>query len=181
VNPLWADPVTKEEHMAVRGLALAIIRVTVGGWFLKAAIFKLALAYLWWLPYPTVTQRFINFLPKRLAEFASENPVLWYREFLTETAIPHSTLFAFLEAFGEVGVGIGLTLGVLTSFSALVGLFMSINFFLATQWMSFSQQGFHIVLAGCMLGFLIGRAGRAWGIDALIVKKWHNRWVRWLL
>jgi uncharacterized membrane protein YphA (DoxX/SURF4 family) len=78
-------------------------------------------------------------------------------------------------------VGIGLTLGVLTSFSALVGLFMSINFFLATQWMSFSQQGFHIVLAGCMLGFLIGRAGRAWGIDPLIVKKWRNRWVQWLL
>jgi uncharacterized membrane protein YphA (DoxX/SURF4 family) len=181
VNALWVDQVSREDHLPARGLALAIIRVTVGGWFLKAAVFKLALEYLWWLPYPTVTQRFINFLPKRLAEFASENPIQWYQQFLNETAIPHSTLFAFLEAFGEVGVGIGLTLGVLTSFSALVGLFMSINFFLATQWMSFSQQGFHIVLAGCMLGFLIGRAGRAWGIDPLIVKKWRNRWVQWLL
>jgi uncharacterized membrane protein YphA (DoxX/SURF4 family) len=159
-------------------LALAIIRVVVGGWFLKAAFLKLTLEPLWWVPYPTVTQRFINFLPKRLAEFASENPVLWYRQFLNETAIPHATLFAFLEAFGEVGVGIGLTLGLFTSFSALVGLLMSINFFLATQWMSFSQQGFHIVLAACMLGFLIGRAGRSWGLDALIVKWWNNRWIQ---
>jgi uncharacterized membrane protein YphA (DoxX/SURF4 family) len=181
VNPLWPDQLSREDHLSSRGLGLAIIRVTVGGWFLKAAVFKLALSFLWWLPYPTVTQRFINFLPKRLAEFASTNPILWYQQFLNETAIPHATLFAFLEAFGEVGVGIGLTLGVLTSFSALVGLLMSINFFLATQWMSFSQQGFHIVLAGCMLGFLIGRAGRAWGIDALIVKRWNNRWVQRLL
>jgi uncharacterized membrane protein YphA (DoxX/SURF4 family) len=167
--------------MRSRGLGLAIIRVIVGGWFLKAAFTKLTLDYLWWLPYPTVTQRFINFLPKRLAEFASENPVLWYQQFLTGTAIPHATLFAFLEAFGEVGVGLGLTLGLLTSFCSLVGLFMSINFFLATQWMSFSQQGFHLVLAGCMLGFLIGGAGRAWGLDALILKRWNNLGVRSLL
>jgi uncharacterized membrane protein YphA (DoxX/SURF4 family) len=178
MNPLWHDNGEKESHMPPRGLALAIIRAVVGGWFLKAAVFKLTLEYLWWLPYPTVTQRFINFLPKRLAEFASENPILWYRQFLTEIAIPNSPLFAFLEAFGEVGVGIGLTLGVLTSFSALVGLLMSINFFLATQWMSFSQQGFHIVLAACMLGFIIGRAGRAWGLDALILKRWNNPWLR---
>jgi uncharacterized membrane protein YphA (DoxX/SURF4 family) len=162
-------------------LALAIIRVVVGSWFLKAAFLKLTLASLWWVPYPTVTQRFINFLPKRLAEFASENPILGYQQFLNATAIPHATLFAFLEAFGEVGVGLGLTLGVLTSFSALIGLLMSINFFLAMQWMGFCQQGFHLVLAGCMLALLIGRAGRSWGLDAWIVKHWHNRWVQRLL
>jgi uncharacterized membrane protein YphA (DoxX/SURF4 family) len=181
VNPLWADQRSRHDYSLPRGLALAIIRVVVGSWFLKAAVFKLTLDSLWWLPYPTVTERFINFLPKRLAEFASENPIQWYQQFLNGTAIPHATLFAFLEAFGEVGVGIGLTLGVLTSFSALVGLFMSVNFFLATQWMSFSQQGFHFVLAGCMLALLIGRAGRAWGVDAVILKRWHSRWVRWLL
>jgi uncharacterized membrane protein YphA (DoxX/SURF4 family) len=178
VNPLWADHTLRQGYSLSRGLALAIVRVTVGGWFLKAAFLKLTLEPLGWVSYPTVTQRFINFLPKRLAEFASENPVLWYQQFLNETAIPHATLFAFLEAFGEVGVGLGLTLGLFTSFSALVGLLMSINFLLATQWMSFSQQGFHIVLAACMLAFLIGRAGRSWGLDALLLKRWHNRWVQ---
>jgi uncharacterized membrane protein YphA (DoxX/SURF4 family) len=178
VNPLWANHIPREAYSPSRGLALAIIRVVVGGWFLKAAVTKVTLDYLWWLPYPTVTQRFIDFLPKRLAEFASGNPIPWYQQFLTETAIPHATLFAFLEVFGEVGVGLGLTLGVLTSFSALVGLLMSINFYLATHWMSFSQQGFHLVLAGCMLAFLIGRAGRSWGLDALILKRWNSRWLQ---
>jgi hypothetical protein len=32
-----------------------------------------------------------------------------------------------------------------------------------------------------MLGLLIGRAGRAWGIDAVIVKRWNNRWLQRLL
>lgn len=181
MNPLWANHIPREDYRPSRGLALAIIRVVVGGWFLKAAFLKLTLEPLWWVPYPTVTQRFINFLPKRLAEFASENPILGYQQFLNETAIPHVTLFAFLEAFGEVGVGLGLTLGVLTSFSALVGLLMSINFFLAMQWMGFCQQGFHLVLAGCMLAFLIGRAGRSWGLDALILKRWNSRWLQHLL
>jgi uncharacterized membrane protein YphA (DoxX/SURF4 family) len=167
--------------MQSSGLALTVIRVIVGGWFLKAAVTKVAIDFLWWIPFPTVTQRFLNFLPKRLAEFASDNPVRWYQQFLLETAIPQAKLFAFLETFGEVGVGVGLTLGVVTSFSALVGLFMSLNFFLATQWMSFGQQGFHIVLAGCMLGFLLGRAGRTLGIDALLLKRSENRWLRLLL
>jgi uncharacterized membrane protein YphA (DoxX/SURF4 family) len=171
-QPTWVG--AEESPMKSSGVAIALVRVIVGGWFLKAALFKLTIAYASGIPVPTVSQRFINFLPKRLAEFASDNPVHWYQQFLVETAIPHATLFAFLEAFGEVGVGVGLTLGLLTSFCSLVGLVMSLNFFFASQWMGFCQQGFHLVLAGCMLAFLIGRAGRSWGLDALLVR-WSNR------
>lgn len=167
--------------MKSQGISLALIRVVVGAWFLKAAIFKLTFVDLGGFPIPTATQRFINFLPKRLAEFASENPVLWYKQFLEQTAIPHAQLFAVLEAFGEVGVGMGLTLGLLTRFSALVGLVMSLNFFLASQWMGFCQQGFHLVLMGCMLAFFIGRAGRVWGLDALLARWSNNRVLRALI
>src|SRR5918996_4087703 len=116
----------EESPMKSSGVAIALVRVIVGGWFLKAALFKLTIAYASGIPVPTVSQRFINFLPKCLAEFASDNPVHWYQQFLVETAIPHAMLFAFLEAFGEVGVGVGLTLGLLTSFCSLVGLVMSL-------------------------------------------------------
>ncbi len=167
--------------MQARGLALAVIRVIVGGWFSKAVVTKLALDYIWWIPFPTVSQRFLNFLPKRLAEFASDNPVVWYQRFLVETAIPHAQVFAVLETFGEVGVGVGLILGLITSFSSLVGLLMSINFVLASQWMGFCQQGFNTVLVGCMLAILLGRAGRSWGVDALLVRWVDNRFVRMLL
>jgi hypothetical protein len=69
-------------------------------------------------------------------------------------------------------------LGLHTSSSALVGLFMSINIFLATHWMSFYQQVFHIALAACMQGFVIGRGCRGWGLDPLIVKRCNNRWLQ---
>ena len=167
--------------MHTHGLGLAVIRVIVGGWFFKAVITKLTLDYIWWIPFPTVSERFINFLPKRLAEFASDNPVGWYHQFLVDTAIPNAKVFAFLETFGEVGVGVGLILGLVTSFTSLVGLLMAINFVLASQWMGFCQQGFNTVLVGCMLGFLLGRAGRRWGIDALLVKWSDNRFIRILL
>ncbi len=167
--------------MKSSGMALALIRVIVGGWFLKAALFKFTLAYASGIPVPTVSQRFIAFLPKRLAEFAPANPVHWYQQFLVETAIPHATLFAFLEAIGEVSVGVGLTLGLLTGFCSLVGLVMSLNFLLASQWMGFCQQGFHLVLAGCMLAFLVGRAGRPWGLDGLLVRWSNRRFLHWLL
>src|SRR3989454_8056724 len=39
------------------------------------------------------------------------------------------------------------------------------NFALAAQWMSFGQQGFHLLLVTSMVIFLFARAGRAWGID----------------
>ena len=61
MNPLWADQVSREDYRLSRGLALAIIRVVVGGWFLKAAFLKLTLEPLWWVSYPAVTQRFISF------------------------------------------------------------------------------------------------------------------------
>lgn len=115
-------------------------------------------------------QRFTDLLPKRLAEFASGNPILWYQHFLFEIAIPHARLFAFLEAFGGGGVGVGLTLGLFTRFSALIGFLLSINFFLASRWMGFCQQGFHLVLAGCMLGFLLSSPARTYSIDALLMK-----------
>ena len=120
-------------------------------------------------------------LDRSLQRLRLEPVDLWLLHHPGLDAIESDELFAFLEAFGEVGVGLGLTLGVLTSFSALVGLLMSINFFLAMQWMGFCQQGFHLVLAGCMLAFLIGRAGRSWGLDALILKRWNSRWLQRLL
>src|SRR5713101_272923 len=102
--------------MQTHGLGLAVIRVIVGGWFFKAVATKLALDYLWWIPFPTVSQRFINFLPKRLAEFASDSPVGCYPRFFVGTVFPHARLFVFRETLGEGGVGVGLILGLVTSF-----------------------------------------------------------------
>jgi thiosulfate dehydrogenase [quinone] large subunit len=166
-------------------LWIALLRVVVGAWFLKAAWTKIAVDWLGGvIPYPVVSPRFIGFHPKRVAEFAAGNPIAWYKQFLEQTVLPSAKVFATLQALGEVAVGLGLVVGFLVGLTALVGLFLSLNFALATQWMSFGQQGFHLLLVTSMLVFLGARAGRVWGIDWLLLRYVHasrGGWLRWLV
>src|SRR5258708_16256339 len=124
--------------------AVALLRVVVGAWFIKAIWTKVSFGVAAGvIPYPMVSPRFIAFHPKRVAEFAAGNPIGWYKEFLEGIVLPHSGAFATLQAYGEAAVGIGLTLGLLTGLAAPVGLLLSLNYALATQWMIFGPQGFH--------------------------------------
>jgi len=98
--------------------------------------------------------------------------------------LPHAKLFATLQTYGEVAVGLGLLVGLLTGLSALVGLFLAANYGLATQWMSFGQQGFHLLLTTSMVIFLCARAGRAWGLDGVILgvaAPSTRRWLRFVM
>src|SRR5215468_5489884 len=144
---------------------LAVLRLVVGGWFLKAVWTKLTVEFAWGVvPYLAVSPRFLGFQPKRVAEFANGNPavaelakgnpVVWYKQFLEDTVLPHAQLFANLQAYGEVAVGIALLLGLGIGLTALIGLFLTLNYGLATQWMSFGQQGFHVLLVTSMIIFL---------------------------
>ncbi|HMH52434.1 MAG TPA: TQO small subunit DoxD [Candidatus Acidoferrum sp.] len=158
---------------------IALLRIVVGVWFVKAVWTKFTLAYLWdAIPYPVVSPRFLAFQPKRIAEFAAGNPVGWYKDFLEGTVLPNSRVFATLQTFGEAAVGFGLILGLLTGLTALVGLFLSVNYGLASQWMTFGQQGFHVLLVTSMLVFLGARAGRRWGIDAWLLRRRVGRLLR---
>ena len=160
---------------------VAFLRVVVGLWFLKAVWTKLTVGFLFGvIPYPTVSARFIGFQPKRVAEFAAGNPVGWYKDFLEGAVLSHAKLFATFQAYGEVAVGLGLVLGLLVGLTSLVGLVLCLNYGLATQWMSFGQQGFHVLLVSSMLIFLVVRAGRAWGVDGVLVRA-KSRWLRILV
>src|SRR5439155_17321205 len=160
---------------------VAVLRIIVGAWFLKAVWTKLTVQFAWGVvPYLAVTPRFIGFQPKRVADFANGNPVDWYKQFLEGTVLPHAQLFANLQAYGEVAVGIALLLGFCVGLTALIGLFLALNYGLATQWMSFGQQGFHLLLITSMIMFLGARAGRVWGLDGLILRKAAPSSRRWL-
>jgi len=163
--------------------AMAALRIVVGLWFVKAVWTKLALDYAAGvIPYPVVSPRFLAFQPKRVAEFAAGNPVGWYKDFLEQSVLPKASLFASLQTYGEVAAGIGLVLGLFTGLSALVGLVLALNFGLATQWMSFGQQGFHLLLITSMILFLLTRAGRTWGVDGWLLARTPNQgWLRLLV
>jgi len=55
--------------------AVALLRVVVGAWFVKAVWTKVGVAA-GAIPYPIVSPRFLAFHPKRVAEFAAGNPIV---------------------------------------------------------------------------------------------------------
>ena len=151
---------------------LAVLRIVVGLYFVKSLITKMSFVMVGGvLPIPAVSERWLGVMPKIVARQASDNPLAFYKQFLEETVLPHSSLFAQLTAWGETVVGLGLTLGLLTGIASLVGLFLVTNYGLATQWMSPGQQGFHLVLFSLMLAFLFARAGRTWGLDGWLARR----------
>lgn len=152
---------------------LAVLRIVVGLYFVKSLVTKMSVVLLGGIvPFPAVSERWIAVMPKIVAKQASENPLSFYKNFLEGVVLPNSNLFAHLTAWGETVTGIGLTLGLLTGVASLVGLFLVLNYGLATQWMSPGQQGFHLVLFFLMLAFFFARAGRTWGFDGWLAQRW---------
>jgi thiosulfate dehydrogenase (quinone) large subunit len=151
---------------------LALLRIVVGLYFVKSLITKMSIVLAGGvLPLPAVSERWISVMPKIVAKQASDNPVNFYKQFLENTVLTHSSVFAQLTAWGETVTGLGLTLGLFTGIASVVGLILVINYGLATQWMSPGQQGFHIVLFFLMLAFFFARAGRTWGLDGWLARK----------
>jgi uncharacterized membrane protein YphA (DoxX/SURF4 family) len=147
---------------------LAFLRIVVGLYFAKAVITKLGFVMVGGVPIPGASERWVNVMPKIVAKQAADNPILFYKNFLEHTVLTHPETFAQLTAWGETITGVGLTLGLLTGVASVTGLVLAVNYGLATQWMSQGQQGFHILLVASMIAFFFARAGRTWGLDAVL-------------
>jgi uncharacterized membrane protein YphA (DoxX/SURF4 family) len=145
---------------------LAFVRIVVGAWFLKSVLTKLTAGLAFgFLPILEPTARWLDFMPTKVSEYTAGGAG-WYAAFLRQVVLPNAHTFATLTAFGEAVVGVGLTLGLFARPAAVVGLFLSLNYLMATGWMTPGQMGFHIVLVASMVAFIGADAGRAWGLDA---------------
>lgn len=152
---------------------LAVLRILVGLWFLKALWSKMDLVLLGgFVPFLGVEQRWIDMMPGIVGRQMAENPIAWYKGFVEGAVLAHPVLYAQLTAWGEVLVGVSLTLGLCGGLGALGGLWLSVNYGLATWHMSPASQGFHYMLVIAMVVLFLARSGRAWGLDAWIAWRW---------
>ncbi|GIQ71433.1 DoxX family membrane protein [Xylanibacillus composti] len=55
----------------------------------------------------------------------------WYASFLENAVLPNAKLFSYMVAFGELLVGLGLILGLLTGIAAFFGGVMNVSFLFA--------------------------------------------------
>jgi thiosulfate dehydrogenase [quinone] large subunit len=147
---------------------LAVIRIGLGVWFVKSAFTKLGYVLAFGvLPLPGANDRFLAFQAKQVAEWAANPDIVgFYRWFLDAAVVPNAALFAHLQAVGETVVGLGLILGLFTPFVAGLGLFLTLNYALATWHRGTCQQGFHFLLIVCFLAVLFGHGWRRLSLDA---------------
>src|SRR3989475_7663412 len=89
--------------------------------------------------------------------------------------LPHATAIAFLIAYGELAIGLALTLGILVRAASLSGLIFVLTLLFSSDypgsqaafWQYFGASLSHSVFALCFAAFLIGRADEVWSVKAL--------------
>src|SRR5947209_8319474 len=74
-----------------------------------------------------------GFVAGALAKSSGEHPAVqgWYAWFLQQFVLPNAGLFSFLVTWGEVAVGLGILLGILTGIAAGFGVLMNLNYLMA--------------------------------------------------
>jgi thiosulfate dehydrogenase [quinone] large subunit len=85
---------------------------------------------------------------------------MWYASFLQMAVLPHPVLWSNAVVVGELAIGVGLVVGLLTGVAAFFAFFMSLNFLFAG---SVSVNPILITLA---LGVVLARrVSGYWGLD----------------
>jgi uncharacterized membrane protein YphA (DoxX/SURF4 family) len=144
------------ESHAANGLALA--RLTVGAMFVWVFFENLGKGFYT----PGGYAGLINYYIK-----TSHSPAIW--KWVMGLAASHAPMAAPLQGLTEISVGILLVLGFFTRPAALVAFL-----FLSSLWVSeLGTSWIWELLVPVMvsLGLCVGRAGRAWGIDAFLAKR----------
>ena len=88
--------------------------------------------------------------------------------------LPHATSIAFLVAYGELAIGLGLVLGVLVRSASFCGLLLMLTMLFSSDypgagapfWQYFGASLSHSVFALCFAAFLTGRADSLWSLKA---------------
>ena len=136
-----------------------IIRLYVGWQWLNSGLHK------WGAPAWTgenAGAAIRGFVSGALTKAAGERPDVqgWYAWFLEQVVLPNAKVFSYFVAIGEILVGLGLIVGLLTGIAAFFGGLMNANFLLAG---TVSSNPVLFILATWLV--LAWRTAGWWGLD----------------
>jgi uncharacterized membrane protein YphA (DoxX/SURF4 family) len=137
---------------------LALVRVTIGAMLVWVFFENLGKG----LYTPGGYAGLINYYIK-----ASHSPAAW--KTVMGLAASHAAMAAPMQALTEISLGILLVIGLLTRPVAFVAFL-----YLGSLWVSEWGTAWIwelLVPVVASLGLAVGRAGRAWGIDALLARR----------
>jgi thiosulfate dehydrogenase [quinone] large subunit len=102
----------------------------------------------------------------------------WYISFVQQIVVPHASIFSYLVMAGELFAGISLLTGTVTRLGAVVAAFLFLNYMLAKARIFWSPDSEDAAVFFIALVLFLARAGRVWGIDSFLAKRWP-RCVLW--
>ena len=103
----------------------------------------------------------------------SENPLAFYAAFIDGVILPIRGIFAPFQLVAEGLLGLALLVGVFTPFFSLAGIFFLINTFLAT--LGHDWPWAYLLPIGILVVTAFTQAGRIWGVDAYLHKRYGKR------
>ncbi|PYJ87304.1 MAG: hypothetical protein DME70_06655 [Verrucomicrobia bacterium] len=121
-------------------------------------------------PFSTEMLGFLNGVARRGA-------LQWYADFIQHVVIPHASLFSYLVMTGELFAAISLLTGAVTRLGALIAMSLFLNYMLAKSRMFWSPDSEDAAVFFIALVVFLGRAGRMWGVDAVLARRWPRCWL----
>jgi uncharacterized membrane protein YphA (DoxX/SURF4 family) len=148
-------------HQQQAAIGLAIVRLTIGAMFVWVFFENLGKG----LYTPAGYASLINYYIK-----ASHCPAAW--KAVMGLAASHAAMAAPLQAITEISLGILLVIGLLVRPAAFVA-FLYLGSLWISEWgTAWIWELLVPVLAS--LGLAIGCAGRRWGVDARLSRRWPS-------
>ena len=149
---------TTVAHEAQAANGLAIVRVTIGAMFVWVFFENMGKGLYTPAGYAGLIKYYIEH---------SHSPAAW--KAVMALAASHAAMAAPLQAMTEISLGILLIIGLLTRPAAFVA-FLYLGSLWVSEWgTSWIWELLVPVLAS--LGLAVGRAGRRWGIDAVLARR----------
>lgn len=156
-NPRRSDISPVSQHSPAAN-GLAIVRVTIGAMFVSVFFENLAKG----LYTPAGYAGLINYYIKQ-----SHSPAVW--KAVMGMAASHAAMAAPLQAVTEISLGVLLLIGLLTRPAAFVA-FLYLGSLWVSEWGTAWIWELLVPLLAA-LAVAVGRAGRTWGIDALLARR----------
>jgi uncharacterized membrane protein YphA (DoxX/SURF4 family) len=156
-----ATPSQPEANQLPAANGLAIVRLTIGTMFVWVFFENLGKGLYTTAGYASLINYYLN---------ASHAPAAW--KAVMALAANHAAIAAPMQGMTEISLGILLVAGLLTRPAGLVA-FLFLGSLWISEWgTSWIWELLVSVLAS--LGLAVGRAGRTWGVVALLARRWPS-------
>ena len=155
------NSVTKTTDLLSPATGLALVRLTIGVMFVSVFLENLGKGTYTAEGYAGVINYYIK---------SSHSPAVW--KAVMSLVVSNAGIAAPLQALTEISLGVLLVIGLFTRPAALVAFLFLGSLWISELGTSWIWELLVSVLA--CLGLALGGAGRKWGVDAWLARRWPS-------